>query len=216
MFIGPCIIAIVEEWKTNLMSLVILFQLLCAQHVSDINISIFRSLLLCWWITTSVVLFSVRLCVGDLVWLVFWVVFVLQVEALVLQPATRTPPKTSRSKNSNTRRLSVPAFAYFLSGNLDFCFRFFDILQVSCNWKPKYHHPITLFIHNVRFLWQSYWNYAANFFKLKMNELFYVKLSDIADKRKLVHYASCCTKVYRSSSDKHFIRNNAFRLSYFI
>ena len=35
MFSGPCIIAIVEEWKTNLMSLVILFQLLCAQHVSD-------------------------------------------------------------------------------------------------------------------------------------------------------------------------------------
>ena len=33
---------------------------LCAQHVSDINISIIRSLRLCWWITTSVVLFSVR------------------------------------------------------------------------------------------------------------------------------------------------------------
>ena len=65
MFIGPCIIAIVEEWKTNLMSLTILFHLLCAQHVSDINISIFRSLRLCWWITTSVVLFSVR-CVLEL------------------------------------------------------------------------------------------------------------------------------------------------------
>ena len=51
---------IVEEWKTNLMSLAVLFHLLCAQHVSDINISIFRSLQLCWWITTSVVLFSVR------------------------------------------------------------------------------------------------------------------------------------------------------------
>jgi len=34
------------------MSLVILFHLLCTQHVSDINISIFRSLRLCWWITT--------------------------------------------------------------------------------------------------------------------------------------------------------------------
>jgi hypothetical protein len=43
----------------------ILFHLLCAQHVSDINISIFRSLRLCWWITTSVVLFSVR-CVLEL------------------------------------------------------------------------------------------------------------------------------------------------------
>ena len=44
MFIGPCIIAIVDEWKTILMSLAIIFHLLCAQHVSDINISIFRSL----------------------------------------------------------------------------------------------------------------------------------------------------------------------------
>ena len=50
---------IVDEWKTNLMSLAILFHLLCAQHVSDINISIFRSLRLCCWITTSVVLFWV-------------------------------------------------------------------------------------------------------------------------------------------------------------
>ena len=74
MFIGPCIIAIVEEWKTNFMSLAILFHLLCAQHVSDINISIFRSFRLCWWITT------------------------------LLKPAKRTPPKTSRTKSSNTQR----------------------------------------------------------------------------------------------------------------
>ena len=37
MFIGPCIIVKVEEWKTNLKSLAILFHFLCAQHVSDIN-----------------------------------------------------------------------------------------------------------------------------------------------------------------------------------
>ena len=49
--------ALVEEWKTNLMSLAILFHFLYAQHVSDINTSIFRSLRLCCWITTSVVLF---------------------------------------------------------------------------------------------------------------------------------------------------------------
>ena len=48
------------------MSLSILFHFLCAQHVSDINISIIRSLRLCCRITTSVVLFSVR-CVGVLV-----------------------------------------------------------------------------------------------------------------------------------------------------
>ena len=71
MFIGPCIIAIVDEWNTNLMSLAILFHLLCAQHVSDINMSIFRSLRLCWWITTSVVLFSVRCVLELLLRLVF-------------------------------------------------------------------------------------------------------------------------------------------------
>ena len=64
MFIGTCIIAIVDEWKTNLMSLAILFHLLCAQHVSDINISIIRNLRLCWWITTSVVLFCKDGCFG--------------------------------------------------------------------------------------------------------------------------------------------------------
>jgi len=32
------------------------------------------------------------------------VVFVLHVEALVLQPAKRTPPNTSRNKSSNTQR----------------------------------------------------------------------------------------------------------------
>ena len=57
MFIGPCIIVIVEEWKANLISLAIFFHFLCTQHVSDINISIIRSLRLCLWITTSVVLF---------------------------------------------------------------------------------------------------------------------------------------------------------------
>jgi len=39
------------------MSHAILFHFVCAQHVSDINISIIRSLRLCCWITTSVVLF---------------------------------------------------------------------------------------------------------------------------------------------------------------
>jgi len=35
------------------MSLAILFNFLCTQHVSDINISIIRSLRLCCWITTT-------------------------------------------------------------------------------------------------------------------------------------------------------------------
>ena len=42
------------------MSLAVLFHFLCAQHVSDINISIVRGFRLFCWITTLVVLFLVR------------------------------------------------------------------------------------------------------------------------------------------------------------
>ena len=104
MFIGQCIIAIVEEWKPNLMSLAILFHFLCAQHVSDINISIIRSLRLCWWITTSVVLFSVRCVLEFLLRLIFDGVRFAGWSTSVFQPAKRTPPNSSRSKNSNTQR----------------------------------------------------------------------------------------------------------------
>jgi len=69
------------------MSLANLFHLFCAQYVSDTNISIIRSLRLCCWFTTSVVLFSVR-CVLEIWCGWFWVVLVLQAEA-VLQPAKR-------------------------------------------------------------------------------------------------------------------------------
>jgi len=79
------------------MSLATLFHFLRAQHVSDINTSIVRSLRLCCWITTAVVLFSVR-CVLE-IWC-GWVrvVSVLQAEAQ-LQPATRTPLKPCRTKS---------------------------------------------------------------------------------------------------------------------
>ena len=62
------------------MSLAILFHFLCTQHVSDINISIIRSLRLFWRITTSVVLFSVC-CVLEIWCGWVWVVSVLQAEA---------------------------------------------------------------------------------------------------------------------------------------
>ena len=80
MFIGPCVIVIAEEYKTNLMSLAILFYFLCTQHVLDINISISRSLWLCCWITTSVVLFLFR-CVLEIWRSWVWVVSVLQASA---------------------------------------------------------------------------------------------------------------------------------------
>ena len=47
------------------MSLAILFHFLCTQHVSDIKISIIRSLWLCCWITMSVILFSASACNTD-------------------------------------------------------------------------------------------------------------------------------------------------------
>ena len=62
MFIGPCIIVIVEELETNLMSLLYLLHLIFAQHVSNINMSIFRSLRLYWRFTTSVALFCKDRC----------------------------------------------------------------------------------------------------------------------------------------------------------
>ena len=62
------------------MSLAILFHLLCGQHVSDINISIIRSLRLFCSITTLVVLFLVR-CVLEFRCGWVGVVSVLQAEA---------------------------------------------------------------------------------------------------------------------------------------
>ena len=75
------------------MSLAILFHFLCAQHVSDINISIIRSLRLCCWITTLVVLFSVC-CVLEAWCGWFWVVLVLQAEAQI--------SNTQRTENKTT------------------------------------------------------------------------------------------------------------------
>ena len=78
----------VEEQKTNLMSLAILFHFLCAQHVSDINISIIRSLRLCCWITTSVVLFSVR-CVLEIWCGWVWVLSVKTTDVVIQQQSRK-------------------------------------------------------------------------------------------------------------------------------
>ena len=98
MFIGLCIIVIVEEWKTNLMSLAILFNFLGAQHVLDINISIIRSLWLFCWITTLVVLFLVR-CVLEFQCGWVGVVSMLQAEACNMDT---TPTQPHQTKNNTT------------------------------------------------------------------------------------------------------------------
>ena len=95
---GPCIIVIVEEWKTNLMSLAILFNFLCSQHVSEINVSIIRSLRLFCLITALVVLFLVR-CVLEFRCGWVWVVSVLQ-DTTPTQPHRNS--KTHRTKNNTT------------------------------------------------------------------------------------------------------------------
>jgi len=86
------------------MSLAILFHFLCAQHISDINISIIRSLQLCCCIATSVVVFSVR-CVL-VIWCGWvWVVSVLQASACNTD-TTQTQPhqitNTQRTENTTT------------------------------------------------------------------------------------------------------------------
>jgi len=82
------------------MSLAILFHFLCTQHISDINISIIRSLRLCYLITTSVVLFSVRCVLGILCGWV-WIVSVLQADASACNTDTT---QTQPHKISNTQR----------------------------------------------------------------------------------------------------------------
>jgi len=76
------------------MSLAILFHFLCAQHVSDINIPVIKSLRLCCWITTSVVLFLVlsflEISCG---W--FWVVSVFQNQPHQISNTQRTENKTT-------------------------------------------------------------------------------------------------------------------------
>jgi len=77
------------------MSLAILFHCLCAQHVSDINISIIRSLRLFCWITTLVILLLVR-CVLE-----FRCGSGIRVAGFSLQHGYHSNPTTP---NSNTHR----------------------------------------------------------------------------------------------------------------
>jgi len=87
------------------MSLAILFHFLCVQHVSDINVSIIRSLRLFCCITTLVVLFLVR-CVLE--FRCGWVggVSVLQAASACNTDTTPTQPhrnsNTDRTKNNTT------------------------------------------------------------------------------------------------------------------
>jgi len=88
------------------MSFAILFHFLCTQHVSDINISIIRSLRLCCWITTLVVLFLVR-CV--LVFRCGWfgVVFVLEASACNTDTTPTQPHQISNTQRTENQTTNV-------------------------------------------------------------------------------------------------------------
>ena len=80
------------------MSLAILFHFLCTQHVSDINISIIRSLRLCCWIITSVILFLVRCVLA--IWCGCVAGFTCNTDTSQTQP--HQIANTQRTKNKTT------------------------------------------------------------------------------------------------------------------
>ena len=151
------------------MSLAILIHFLCAQHVSDINISIIRRLRLFCWITTLVVLF--------LVWCVLefrcgWVGVLL---GFRLQPATRIPLQPNHNEtNSNTHRTKNNTTNVVIQQNSRKLLMM-DILMSETCWAHKkrnkiandiklvsYSSTITM-MHgpiNIRFLesWPGSWN----------------------------------------------------------
>jgi len=96
MYIGPCIIVIVENKRLTWCHLLFLFHFLCAQNISDINISIIKNLRLFCWITTLVVLFLVR-CVLEFRRGWVGVVSVLQASACNhIETPTHIEPRTIR------------------------------------------------------------------------------------------------------------------------
>ena len=135
-----------DSWriKTNLMSLAILFHFLWAQHVSDINISIIRSLRLFCWITTLVVLFLVR-CVLEFRCGWVGVVSMLQAKASACNTdrallswyqirGHEGPVCYSRcigTVRARTQRKSIDSYVYWTLHPCD-CWRIKDQLDVTC------------------------------------------------------------------------------------
>ena len=141
MFIGPCIIVIVEDWKINLMSLAILFHYLCAQHVSGINMSIIRSL---------------RLCCA--------VVLVLRAEACKTSTTQNQPHQISNTQRSENKTIDVVIEQH--SRKL----LMMDILISETCWAHKKWNKIAsdikLVFHSSAVLWYSWQFSALNLLKI--------------------------------------------------
>ena len=121
------------------------FYFVCTQHVSDINVSIIRSLRLCCWITTLLVLFSVR-CVLEIWCGWVWVVSVLQAEvsnpaAPNLQHTTNREQKTDVVIQQHSRKLLM-----------------MDILMSETCWVHKKWNKIASDIKLVFYSSTSYWD----------------------------------------------------------
>ena len=131
------------------MSLVILFHFLCTQHVSDINISIIRSLRLSCWITTSVVLLSVR-CVLEIWCGWVWVVSVLQAEAIDISAEAYNTDTTQTQPHqiSNTQRTESKTTDVVIQQNSRKLLMM-DILMSETCWVHKKWNKITSYIELV-------------------------------------------------------------------
>ena len=88
------------------MSVAILFYFLCTQYVSDINISIIRSLRLCCWIAVLVVLFLFR-CMLEIWCGWVWVVSVLQASACNTDTTQTQPHQISNTQQTKNKTTNV-------------------------------------------------------------------------------------------------------------
>jgi len=120
-----------DSWRIkDQLDVTILFHFLCAQHVSDINISIIRSLRLFCWITTLVVLLLVR-CVLEFRCGWVGVVSVLQAEACNTDTTPAQPHRNSSThwtKNNTTNVVIAQNSRKFLM---------MDILMSETFWAHK-------------------------------------------------------------------------------
>jgi len=144
------------------MSLAILFHFLCIQHVSDINISIIRSMRLFCWITTSVDLFLVR-CMLE-IWC-GWV-WVVACNTDTTQNQPNQIANTQRTKNKST---------YVVIQQHSRKFLMMDILMSETCWVHKKWNKVASDIKLVFYslastrllyqFWQILWNIipALNF-----------------------------------------------------
>ena len=140
------------------MSLAILFHFLCAQHVSDINISIIGSLRLFCWITTLVVLFLVR-CVLEFRCGLFGVAFVLHAEACNTNATSNKP-----HRNSNTHRTKNNTTNVVIQQNSR-KLPMMDILMSETCWAHKKWNKIASDIKlEICFIWSNtaiLWSYIS-------------------------------------------------------